>query len=133
MKERFCELVQANFNSKELANILECSQGRILELRKEPVEGQVYHAADINAEAIYNFAIKKFSQDELVVKIEMLEGMCKSAKSRSSKYKVGDYVGSNKDYTIISVTKIYGVPTYVVSNSATGEIKAVSNKELAGL
>lgn len=55
-KEDFNQILKNGFNASLLAAALYCSVGRINELRKEPVEGQIYHTADINTNAIYDFA-----------------------------------------------------------------------------
>lgn len=55
-KEEFKKIIGNGFNANLLAAALYCSVGRINELRKQPVEGQIYHAADINSDAIYDFA-----------------------------------------------------------------------------
>ena len=128
-KEEFIQIVKERFNSKRLAEILECSQGRILELRKEPVDGQVYHVADINAEAIYDFAIKRLNEIS-EEKAKALREMIKENSRVSKEYKPGTII---KGLEIISATRIYKVLTYVVKDVNAGNVFAISSKDLEAL
>lgn len=56
--EEIKNLLKGGFNVAMLAEAFDCSIGRINELKCEPVEGQVYHKADINADALLSFAAK---------------------------------------------------------------------------
>lgn len=56
--EEIKNLLKDGFNVAMLAEAFNCSIGRINELKSEPVEGKIYHKADINCDALLNFAIK---------------------------------------------------------------------------
>lgn len=52
------ELLKKGFNAEMLANALNTSVSHVNELKRKPVENEVYHFDDINADAIIEFAVK---------------------------------------------------------------------------
>lgn len=52
------ELLKKGFNAEMLANALNTSVSHVNELKRKPVENEVYHFDDINGNAIVDFAEK---------------------------------------------------------------------------
>ena len=54
-RKDFSEILKNGFSVKELAAATGCSVSRINEVKRLPVEGVVYHSADINTNALYDY------------------------------------------------------------------------------
>ena len=53
------QLLKKGFNAEMLASAFNTSVSHINELKRKPVENEIYHEKDINADALLEFAIKR--------------------------------------------------------------------------
>ena len=111
-RNEIIELLKKGFNVAMLAEAFDCSIGRINELKCEPVEGQVYHKADINAEALLAFAEKH----EIDINEIDFETICANKKQKVTKavYEVGTMT---KFGTILQIEKIGQTNVYLIQSS----------------
>lgn len=118
------ELLKKGFNVAMLADAFNCSIGRINELKCEPVEGQVYHKADINADALIAFA-QKHEIDLDAIDFEDIVAKAKTVKEAKSEIKVGDATKFGK---VMSIQKIGNSFVYLIDNN--GELLMKSTKDM---
>ena len=125
-KNEIVELLKKGFNTEKMAETLNCSVGRINELKCEPVEGQVYHKADINAEAILAFA-EKHKIDIEAIDFEAIVAARKQPKVEKCALKVGDIT---KYGVIQAINKIGNSFAYLIMQD-DGTYTMKSTKDLA--
>lgn len=58
-KMLFIEELKKGFENNKLAKVLGCSATLISDLKLKPIENEIYHAKDINFNAIYEYAKTK--------------------------------------------------------------------------
>lgn len=123
-KEELKEVLMNGFNAALLADALHCSIGRINELKSEPVEGQIYHKADINSDAIYDFAQKH------EIDLDNIDFAPIVAKKEAKAQKVALKVGDNTKFgKIIAIQKVGNAFVYLINNN--GEMVIKSTKEMS--
>lgn len=123
MKMTNLDFLKNDFNTALLAKAFKCSVGRINELRHEPIENEIYHYANINTKALYDFAVKHEIDLDAIDFTEICAVKQKVAKVE---YKV--YTETTFG-TIISVQKVGNTTVYAIRDK-DNNILLKSNKEL---
>lgn len=108
------EVLKGGFNVAMLAEAFDCSVGRINELKCEPVEGQVYHKADINVDALYDFAIKH------EINLNEIDFEAIAAAKKVAKVKIEFEVGSDTKFGKVTAIQKVGNQTVYVIMSENG-------------
>lgn len=112
MKREDLAILKDGFNVAMLAEAFGCSVGRINELKSEPVEGQVYHKADINTDALFDFAVKHEVNLDAIDFEKIIAAKAK-AKQEKIEYKVGTVTkfGTIKQIENVGKLVIYVIDT----------------------
>ena len=121
-KEELKKILGNGFNAALLAQALYCSIGRINELKKQPVEGQVYHAADINTDAIYEFAT--LHEIDLSA-IDFTEITRLKEKQVRAQIAVGQKLTNNE--TVIKIQKVGNTNVYITDATNVYSAKEIQN------
>lgn len=122
-REEFNEIIGKGFNAALLASALWCSVGRVNELRKQPVEGKVYHAADINTDAIYDFAT---AHEIDLSKIDYTEII--KIKEKAAKVDIEEGTVLTNGETVVKIQKVGNTYVYI-----TDKMSVLSAKQIAEL
>lgn len=129
-KENFKDLLGNGFNIDELANqftTLTNGQirpaGRIRELIHEPVEGEVYHYADINTNAVYNFALKyNIDLDQIDY-----DAVLAKKTNTSKTLEIGQKTSRG---VIKQIAKVAGCYMYLIEDEKTGQNIMLKKSEI---
>lgn len=129
-RQEFIELFKDGFNIDEMASQftnLTNGQirpaGRIRELIHQPIEGEVYHYADINAGAVYDFAVKyNIDLDSLDI-----DAILSKKSSTSRMLEVGTMTSLGE---IVEVAKVAGCYVYLIKDKTTGQTIMRQKKEI---
>lgn len=120
-KEELKKILGNGFNANLLATALWCSVGRINELRKQPVEGQVYHAADINIDAIYDFATLHEIDLSAIDFTEIIK-----VKEKNAKVDIQEGTKLNNGEEVIKIQKVGNTYVYITNNMTVLSAKQIA-------
>lgn len=111
--EEFNKTLKDGFNIERLAEAFNCSTSYIKDLKSRPVEGKIYHKADINTSALYEFAVKSNINLDSIDFTSIVKKLVNEAKI-SRKLEVGTITPFGE---IISVNKIGKSFSYLIKTS----------------